>query len=695
VVSRVARTTLLSLASFPAPARWAVRLLWVAGVVGFAIFVTAAAGGPGDPRSDTYETLFVGVLLVPAALCLLRGLLVGDQRWTWVAFGIGMVCWAGAEGHYLVILQQLENPPYPSLTDALWLSYYGFAFVGLLALMHSGLSQFRPRNWIDALIGGLALATIGAALLVRPILASTGGSNAAVATSIAYPLADVLIVSLLLGVLAINNWRPGRVWALLGVVWVLQGAVDTVYLFQAAAGTYAFGTLLDAAWLALMLLIAVAAWHQPVVTKGVWAQGWGALGVTIAFAVVGLFVLTYDHWHRIHDVAVVLAMLTLVAAFARTAMTFSEMRTLAHGRELSLQNELILNAAGEGILGIDADGAVTFANPAAARMTQYRPEEIAGRYLHGLVHHSRADGTPYPAEECPLLASLREGVIHHSDHDVYWRKDGTCFPVECTSTPMREGDRTTGAVVVFRDITDRREMQRVKDEFTSVVSHELRTPLTAIRGSLGLLESGALGPLPDKGRRMIQIAVQNTDRLVRLINDILDLERFDSAQTSLRRGPCDAAELISRATEALLPMAVDAGVTFAVDAEHAPFAGDADGLIQTLTNLLSNAVKFSPAGETVHVTSECRDGEILFVVRDRGRGIPADNLESIFERFQQVDASDSRQHGGTGLGLAICRSIVEQHRGTIWAQSILGEGSTLSFVLPAVRDDVAPSLVGS
>jgi PAS domain S-box-containing protein len=378
-------------------------------------------------------------------------------------------------------------------------------------------------------------------------------------------------------------------------------------------------------------------------------------------------------------------------------LSFARIRALADGRELSVRNELILKAAGEGIVGTDSEGVVTFINPAGKRLTGYGPGELTGRRLHETIHHTRPDGTPYPVAECPMHASLLDGAIHRCDHDVYWRKDGTSFPVEYTSTPIVDGASIRGAVVVFHDISERRTVQRAKDEFTSVVSHELRTPLTSIRGSLGLLESGVLGVLPERAERMIQIAVQNTDRLVRLINDILDLERLDADATRLREGPCDAAQLIGRAAEAMLPTAVIADVTLAVDAAPAAFDADADGVIQTLTNLIGNALKFSPPGGTVQISLQRRDGDLLFSVRDHGRGIPDAQLESIFGRFAQVDSSDSRQSGGTGLGLAICRSIVEHHGGRIWATSVLGEGSTFSFTMPAAPDLAAgyPSRPGA
>jgi len=675
-----------SLASLTSVVKRAIQFVWLAGVAGLGVFTLAAAGGPGDPSSDGYVVLYAALFAVPGALCLARAWLIARQRLPWALFGAGMLCWAGAQIVYFGAYADQPDAPYPSAVDAFFLTSYVLSIAAVLALIRAGLSHIRKSLWIDAVVGGLAAAAIAAALLVQPILDSTGGDRAGVITNLAYPLMDVVIVALLIAVFTMSNGRLGRVWGVVGLVWLLFAVVDTIFLYQVAAGEYAYGTLLDVGWPALMLLLALAAWDRPTATKAAPDQGWAMLTVTVGFALVGLALIAYDHWHQINDVAAVLAVLTLAAAFVRTTMTFADMRTLAGGRELSLQRALILDAAGEGIVGMDPDGAITFANPAAARMTGYTPEELAGRDLHTTLHHTKPDGSHYPVCDCPIHASLADGTIHHSDADLYWRKDGTGFGVEYTSTPIVDGARIRGAVVVFHDISERQEVERIKDEFTAVVSHELRTPLTSIRGSLGLLESGVLGPLPDKAQRMTQIAVQNTDRLVRLINDILDLERLESDVDHLRDAPCDAAELIARATEAMLPAAVAAEVTLAVDAAPITFEADPDRIIQTLTNLISNAVKFSPAGGTVQITSERRSEDVLFSVSDRGRGVPADKLETIFGRFQQVDSSDSRQSGGTGLGLAICRSIVEQHGGRIWARSEPGEGSTFSFALPLSRD---------
>jgi len=275
------------------------------------------------------------------------------------------------------------------------------------------------------------------------------------------------------------------------------------------------------------------------------------------------------------------------------------------------------------------------------------------------------------------------------DHRIV-RPDGRVLVLQARGEVITGEDGTPLRLVgTGQDITERYELERAKDEFTSVVSHELRTPLTSIRGSLGLLESGVLGKLPAQGQRMVEIAVQNTDRLVRLINDILDIERINSGQIDMHPQSCDARELIDCACDAVASLADAANVSVVIETERVALSVDADRIIQTLTNLISNAVKFSPPDSSVHVSCLLRDAEVLFEVSDDGRGIPAENLDSIFGRFAQVDASDSREKGGTGLGLAICRSIVEQHGGRIWAQSEPGQGATFSFVLPAPGTDAA------
>jgi two-component system sensor histidine kinase VicK len=355
---------------------------------------------------------------------------------------------------------------------------------------------------------------------------------------------------------------------------------------------------------------------------------------------------------------------------------------------LRLQTEMILNSVGEGICGLDEAGNCTFFNPAAERMTGWKPADLIGRKMHTIMPHTRGDGSTLPPEECRIRRTLIEGVTNRVDDEMFWRKDGTGFPVEYVSTPIRNPHgEIRGAVVSFRDITERRAIEHLKDEFVSVAGHELRTPLTSIRGALGLIAAGLLAGNPEKMQKMLDIALRSTDRLARMVNDILDLEKLQSGCVSMSRVECDAGKLLTQAGEAMRMMGEAAGIRIEVASAVLPVRADSDRIIQVLTNLLSNAIKFSPASAVVTLAAKVSGSEVLFSVEDQGRGIPADQLETIFERFRQVDASDSREKGGTGLGLAICRTIIQQHGGRIWVESALGRGSTFYFTLPAGRGD--------
>jgi PAS domain S-box-containing protein len=366
-------------------------------------------------------------------------------------------------------------------------------------------------------------------------------------------------------------------------------------------------------------------------------------------------------------------------------------------RTLSRQSESVLESVGDGIYGIDLDGNCTVVNPAASQMLGFKPEEVLGRNIHALIHHTRADGTPYPQEECPIQKTLIDlDTIRVSD-EIFWRKDGTSFPVEYVARPQIEIQselepgspdskpvgKAVGVVVAFTDTTERRALDRMKDEFISTVSHELRTPLTSLRAALGLITGGSLNQRPEKLQQMLDIATGNTDRLVRLVNDILELERIGSGKAELHYTMCSADDLFRRAAGLQQTGASRAQLRITFNSQGVNVWADPDRVLQTLTNLISNAIKFSPPNTEIHLRARRIDAnEAELQVRDQGRGIPEDKLESIFERFHQVDASDSRTMGGTGLGLAICRSIVAQHGGRIWATSTLGKGSTFHFTLP-------------
>ncbi|MBA3527758.1 MAG: PAS domain S-box protein, partial [Propionibacteriaceae bacterium] len=346
------------------------------------------------------------------------------------------------------------------------------------------------------------------------------------------------------------------------------------------------------------------------------------------------------------------------------------------------RSELLLTSVGEGIYGVDRAGLVTFVNPSGARILGFLPEDLIGNEAHAWFHSAQGDGTLYPVEACYVTQAIRNGTITSAEEDVYLRADGRTFPVEVTATPLTSDGSVEGAVVVFRDITQRQEVDRLKNEFVSMVSHELRTPLTSIRGSLGLLVGGALGPLPLPVMRMLDLALNSSARLTRLINDILDMERIESGTMVIEKADHPAATLIKDATAQLQVLAARAEVRIVVTSDDGVVHADADRVVQTLINLLDNAIKFSPRQSTVEVATTEMGSCVEFQIRDQGRGVPKAKLNTIFSRFEQVDSSDARDKGGSGLGLAISRSLVERLCGRMWAESVEGAGATFRFTLP-------------
>jgi len=241
--------------------------------------------------------------------------------------------------------------------------------------------------------------------------------------------------------------------------------------------------------------------------------------------------------------------------------------------------------------------------------------------------------------------------------------------VEYVASPLIDEGQIAGMVVAFQDVSERRRLEKMKDEFISTVSHELRTPLTSLRASLGLISSGSLDKRPEKQKQMLEVAIGNCDRLVRLVNDILDFDRVEKGGMPLHLEVLPAGDLLRRAADVENEAALKAQITFRFDA---------------------------PAKILVKLGAQpAENGEVCIIVEDQGRGIAQEKLDMIFERFQQGDASDSRALGGTGLGLAICRRIVQQHGGRIWVESEPGKGSRFIFTVPAGKVEDKTETVAS
>ncbi|MBT4711037.1 MAG: HAMP domain-containing histidine kinase [Alphaproteobacteria bacterium] len=242
------------------------------------------------------------------------------------------------------------------------------------------------------------------------------------------------------------------------------------------------------------------------------------------------------------------------------------------------------------------------------------------------------------------------------------------------------------------DVTHLKELGRLKSEFVSTVSHELRTPLTSIKGALGLVRSGITGQLPDRLKAMLEIAYANSDRLIRLINDILDIEKIEAGKMQFTMATENLSDIVRKSISANQTYAEDRDVEFVLDnfPAEAMVVVDKDRLSQVMANLLSNAAKFSPRGGRVGISIEPHEGSFRVSVKDQGAGIPEDFKPRIFEKFSQADSSDTRTVSGTGLGLSICKAILEHHRGDIGFSSDSGLGSTFFFDVPIL--EMSPGL---
>ena len=404
---------------------------------------------------------------------------------------------------------------------------------------------------------------------------------------------------------------------------------------------------------------------------------------------------TVAHAHWVIPVGLLLSLMASLAMWSlvnarRRAQTWADQMTLeVRARENRLK--AIVEGVMDAIVVIDGAGRVESFNTAAERIFGYSVREIVGQSILGLIPE------PYRSEYAGYLKSYKETgeahVIGQTRELVGQRSDGTLFPMELSVSRIEIKGQLMFTGIV-RDITERQKVDRMKNEFVSTVSHELRTPLTSIRGSLGLIAGGAVGDLPPKMRQLIDIAYSNSERLVRLINDILDIEKIESGKIVVNMQTHALMPLIEQAIAANRGYAEQHGVHFVLEQrlDAAMVNVDADRLMQVMANLLSNAAKFSPPNVPVLIHVYSVEDRVRIAVTDSGPGVPESFQDKIFQKFTQADASDTRQKGGTGLGLAISKILVERMHGSIDFESMSDQGSTFFFELP-VRFDAADQSV--
>src|SRR5688572_29713360 len=349
----------------------------------------------------------------------------------------------------------------------------------------------------------------------------------------------------------------------------------------------------------------------------------------------------------------------------------------ASGRKLALFSE----RAPIAVFEMDANGTILDMNPAAETVFGHASSELVGRNLvrtlipQGETALDLAWWAEFAARRNPE-AGLRTRCV---------RRDGLEIVCEFSLTPLIEAQELVSVIAQCRDITQQLEAERVKKEFTSTLSHELRTPLTSIIGSLQLINTGMFGTLDQDAAELALVAERNAQRLLDLINDILDLERIDSGRLSLHAEDVALDELLQESIVLNRAYAERFGVRLKLQAEPPKVLVHADRrrLLQVMTNLISNAAKFSPEGGHVELSASCADARVQVTVEDRGPGIPQEFRSRIFGRFAQADSALTRKKGGTGLGLAICKRLIELMGGEIWYADRAGGGTSFHFRLPA------------
>ena len=349
--------------------------------------------------------------------------------------------------------------------------------------------------------------------------------------------------------------------------------------------------------------------------------------------------------------------------------------------------DAILEATGDGVLGVDLDGRLIALNATGARMLGFQEEEARGRSVHDLLHGSAETDQRHAPEDCPVLRALREESAAVRVDDLLWPRRGAAVPVRWSLRPLMDGRVVRGAVVTVTDMTQIREAERAlreavraREETMAVVSHDLRNPLGSISAAAELLLDVPLDE--EKTQRQLRTIQKAADRSNLLIDDLLDVARIDAGVLSVRPTVCPVRPLLEEAAALISPQALDKGISVLVrvPGDVVRVHADRNRMLQVLGNLLTNAIRYTPAGGEVRLGAARRgEEEVVISVADTGQGIAPEDQSRLFERYWRLDRTD---RSGAGLGLAIVKGITEAHRGRVEVESEVGRGSTFSVVLP-------------
>ena len=372
-------------------------------------------------------------------------------------------------------------------------------------------------------------------------------------------------------------------------------------------------------------------------------------------------------------------------------------RAIEELQQAETKYRTLLQSTDQGIYGVDRESRCMFINRSAAQLLGYEIEEILGRNMHDLIHHTRADGAPSLVTACPVCTTLQTGKGTRSDGEIFWRREGTSFPVEFSSHPIMQAGTVAGAVIAFTDISQRRVAEKQLQEtaialersnkeleqFAYVASHDLQEPLRMVASYVQLLARRYKDKLDGDANDFINFAVDGAKRMQTLINDLLTYSRVGTRGKALTLTDCEL--VLQDALNNLQIAIAESGASITHDTLPI-IVGDTVQLSQLFQNLLSNAIKFRHRGESpnIHIGAERRASEWVVSVHDNGIGIDLRHAERIFQIFQRLHTRD--EYPGTGIGLAVCKKIVERHGGRIWVESQPGHGATFLFTFPAAPE---------
>jgi PAS domain S-box-containing protein len=705
------------------PSSW---LLWptvggIAMVVSVAAFVSSTnQEATAQAVGDSCNLLAV---IVAAVSCVWAAYKATEERPAWTMLALAVITWAIGQGIWTTYGFTRDHVyPFPSVADLAFTGYAVPAIAGLFLFprVKQRLSS-SLRTLLDGLVIALGVVFVSWATVLGSVFDAGGSSWLPRLTGLAYPVADALVVSL---VLVLGMRRPAgqrMPWLLLGGGLTVLAVTDSIYVFLVNAGhTGLTGTPLTIGWMSAWLLVALSPWVTRAPASAVVRREVALLIELVPYVPV-LCAVVVTATGALSDDGFLLSTgsVLLAAVVARQVMIVYENVTLTRDLENKVAlrtTELaglgsIVQSSSDAIIATSVSGSIKIWNPGAERLFGYSRDQIVGRHIGVLMPVA-----PVEAQETSLAAVVDQVLLGQqlTNYQAEWlRDDGSLVPVAFTFSPIWDGDVIQGISAIGQDVSEQRaaqvdlelarsqalESSRLKSQFLATMSHEIRTPMNGVIGLTDLLLDT---PLNEMQRQYAEGVQEAGGSLLDLINDILDFSKLEAGKVELDVNDFEPRRLVEEVAALLAPTAHSKHlelVAYCLPEIPATLVGDGGRVRQILLNLASNAVKFTEAGEVAITVRPVRDdaGQELtrFEVVDTGIGISAEARTQLFESFSQADASTTRRYGGTGLGLAISRHLTDAMGGEIGVDSQVGLGSTFWFhlPLPAGRSMVSPASV--